>query len=296
MMTLKPTCRIRAGVCVFFLLGLATDPAHAATPPLCEDACGPEVACSTPCRAGGVRTTCGRFGECSDGAPPCPTVQCAAGCALRPSFVVSNATPVIGETVTFTADTSNINPDTANWDLGDGTHVLGVSVDHADGFAATFRACLKANEVVYDTVQTACKYISVADGGGGGGGGCVASTEVPCVAGMTDSLAAVGERGHVRLPPGCRHAGGALPTSAGDVQCGEARVTYAFGLDMCGAGAEQVRLDSGAARVCVVGAGRDARLLLVLLEHGVVFEAPVASPQSALLLWRLAGSFLPVTR
>jgi PKD repeat protein len=275
------------------LVGLCPGSLDAALPPLCEDMCGPQVACSTPCRASGVRTTCGKYGECSNGAPPCPTVQCAAGCAERPSFTVSNANPVIGETITFTANTSNINPDTANWDLGDGTHVVAIIVDHAYAADGAYRACLKANETTCDTVQSTCKWINVVpDGGGGGGGGCLAGgADVPCFAGH---LLRLGKRGALALPAGCRHVAAASGAGRrGRIECRSASVAYEFDAAACAAGGDSVRLPSGVARVCAASTAGVKELVVTLPEHALALRAGVASPESALLLWQLAGSFLP---
>jgi PKD domain len=288
---MKSMRRIPSRLFALVLLGVVAVPATAALPPLCEDVCGPQVACSTPCRDAGVRKTCGKYGECSGTTQVCPTVVCAAGCATKPSFTVSNTTPVIGEAITFTADTSNINSDTTNWDLGDGTHAFGVSVTHAYSSAATFRACLSANETTCDTVQTACKYISV-PGGGGGGGGCAATlSEVPCVA---DPLLRLGDRGALVLPAACRHV--AVATGAGwsgQIECRGVRVRYDLDSAPCTRDSETVRLAAGMARACVTRDGGEAELAVTLPEHGLALRASVASPDGALLLWQLAGSFLP---
>lgn len=74
---------------------------------------------------------------------------------------------LVGDPVTFTADTGNIEPDSTQWDLGDGTHFFGVVMfEHAYGASGSYRACLWAVETVCSTLQSSCQWISVSGGGG----------------------------------------------------------------------------------------------------------------------------------
>lgn len=161
--------RLVRGFCLLLVLVLAGVAAEAAAP-LCEDVCTATTSCTAKCTDGGATITCKQFGVCNS-QPPCPTVQCAAGCAEKPKFTVSSNPAPVNQPVTFTADTSGIDPTSTEWDLGDGFHAFGVvTLDHAYAAPGDYRVCLWAVETRCDTRQSACKWISIT---GGGGPGCL---------------------------------------------------------------------------------------------------------------------------
>jgi hypothetical protein len=92
------------------------------------------------------------------------------------------------------------------------------------------------------------------------------------------------------LPAGCRHVAAA---SNGRVECRAAYVSYEFDAAPCAPAGDSVRLANGVAQVCRVSSGGVTELAVTLPEHALTLRATVASPESALLMWQLAGSFLP---